>query len=301
MTAAPDTGYSLVLRLAAPVQSWGGHSEFNRRDTQVEPTKGGVLGLLAAAQGRRRADPIEDLLGLRLAVRTDRPGTLLRDYHTASDHRQRPLPSAQVTAKGTQKPTSPAKYTYVTQRFYLQDAVFLAAVGGPVPLLTALAEALRRPAFPLALGRRSCPPTQPLLLAAARDQAEHAAGLDPALWVESAEHVLCHIAWQASETARATVRREATRQRRPVPTTIDLPITADAPPDVGPGEHGTAYDVRADVPRSFDPLHRGFTSRRVQQLWARDIPTGLIDERSDTAATVAGDTAAHDPFALLGW
>ena len=138
-----------MLRLAGPLQSWGSQSQFNRRDTSGEPTKSGLLGLLAAAQGRRRQDPIEDLLTLRLGVRTDQAGSLLRDYHTVSDLRRRPLLSAQVNAKGMQKQTSPAKLTYVTERFYLQDAVFVAAVCGPAGLLETLAAAMRSPCFSL--------------------------------------------------------------------------------------------------------------------------------------------------------
>ena len=69
----------LVLRLAGPLQSWGSSSQFNRRETDDRPTKSGVIGLLAAAQGRRRSDPIEDLVDVKLAVRVDQPGSLLRD------------------------------------------------------------------------------------------------------------------------------------------------------------------------------------------------------------------------------
>src|SRR5215475_868070 len=143
---------SLVLRLAGPLQSWGGRSQYNRRETFGEPTKSGIVGLLAAAQGRRRCDPIEDLLDLRMAVRTDQPGSLLRDYHTVSDYRGRPLLSAGIGGRGQQEPTSPRKYTHVTERFYLQDAVFVAAVGGPASTLSALRGAVGQPAFPLALG-----------------------------------------------------------------------------------------------------------------------------------------------------
>lgn len=157
----------LVLRLAAPLQSWGGPSRYNRRDTHAQPTKSGILGLLAAAQGRPRQVGLTDLLGLRLGVRVDQPGTLLRDYHTVSDHRGLPLPAAKVDAKGVQKKTSPAKPTGVTQRYYLQDAVFTAALHGPTPLLEDLDHALRQPAFPLSLGRRSCPPPAPSVSACA--------------------------------------------------------------------------------------------------------------------------------------
>ncbi len=268
----------LVLRLAGPMQSWGGQSQFNRRDTLGEPTKGGVVGLLAAAQGRRRSDPIEDLLALRLGVRTDQPGSLLRDYHTVSDHRGRPLLSAQVTAKGAQKPAG-GKLTHVTHRFYLQDAVFVVAVSGPVPLLDALADAVRRPAFPLALGRRSCPPTQPLLLASEDAETPR--------WRGTPAQVLQQVPWQASTAGRDALTRAAKRRRVDAPATIDLPITVDTEP----GEPG--HDVRSDVPVSFDPLQRRFTTRWVRQDWARAIPTGFS---ADTDSPTP-----HDPFALLGW
>ena len=88
----------LVLRLAGPLQSWGRHSTFHRHDTHSEPTKSGVIGLLAAAAGRPREADITDLCDLRLGVRADQPGSLLRDYHTVSDYRGRPLPTATRTA-----------------------------------------------------------------------------------------------------------------------------------------------------------------------------------------------------------
>jgi CRISPR-associated protein Cas5/CasD subtype I-E len=94
MTIATDSAATcgeavLVLRLAGPLQSWGLRSSFNRRETNAEPTKSGVLGLLAAAAGMSREDPLDDLIPLRLGVRVDQTGTLLRDYHTLSDYRGR--------------------------------------------------------------------------------------------------------------------------------------------------------------------------------------------------------------------
>jgi len=262
----------LVLRLAGPVQSWGGTSMFNRRDTLTEPTKSGLIGLLAAAQGRRRTDPIEDLLQLTFGVRTDQPGTLLRDYHTVSDYRHRPLPSAAVTAKGLQKPTSPAKYTHVTERFYLQDAVFVVAVAAPETVLTTLAAAVRAPAFPLALGRRSCPPTQPLLLTPDDGQ-------DAPLWTGNVHEVLKVVPWAAG-----FAQRERLAALRPRPRAVDLPVTVDDP-------HGE--DVRMDLPTTFDPRDRAFTSRRVRQTWVHLPPPYELDD--------GGEATPHDPFALLGW
>ncbi|WP_285472913.1 type I-E CRISPR-associated protein Cas5/CasD [Actinoplanes sp. NBRC 101535] len=255
MTAAPES-HCLVLRLAAPLQSWGGPSPFNRRDTMPEPTKSGIIGLLAAAQGRRRQDPIEDLLGLSLGVRTDRAGTLLRDYHTASNLDGSPLPSAQTNNRGRQKSTSPAKNTYVTTRFYLQDAVFVAAILGPHPLICDLRNALATPLFPLALGRRSCPPTQPLLLPYPGSQGP--------FWPGSLIEVL------------QTVPREGGRRGggQPLPATID-DVTGD--------------EVRSDLPRSFDPLHRSYATRTVRHIW--------VNPPAPTDGGPAPDE--HSPFAFM--
>lgn len=257
---------TLVLRLAGPLQSWGDRSVFNRRETRPEPTKSGILGLLAAAAGRAREEPLGDLLGLQLGVRVDQPGSLLRDYHTVSDYRGRPLPQAGVSAKGVQKLTSPAKYTHVTQRFYLQDAVFLAALHGPTALVEMLAEAVRRPAFPLALGRRSCVPTQPLFLAVRRAPLEEVLETEP---------------WQATDTAKHLYARDRGR-----PAAIDVSATLDDPE----GE-----DSLTDVPTSFAPRERRFSSRRIRHRWIT-LPTGFTN-----AAGTADKPQSHDPFALLGW
>lgn len=127
---------TLLLRLAAPMQSWGVDSKFDIRRTSREPTKSGVVGLLAAALGRSREQPVDDLAALRFGVRTDQQGELLRDFHMAAGEK-----------------------SYVTTRYYLADAVFLVGLeSDDDALLHALDDAVRNPCFPLFLGRRSCPP-----------------------------------------------------------------------------------------------------------------------------------------------
>lgn len=270
----------LLMRLAAPIQSWGQASAFNRRDTADRPTKSGIIGLLAAAQGRARTTPIDDLGELELGVRVDQPGTLLRDYHTVSDYRGLPLPSASLNAKGTQKPTGPVKHTHITQRFYLQDAVFLAAIAGPSELIATLRHALTHPAFPLALGRRSCVPTQPLLLADDTQPTVTAA--------------LRATPWLASEHTKEQLRR-----RGRLPTTVTLATTVDTiartetlTENTSRRHHESGHlDVAHDQPLSFDPLRRSRTARTVLHDWV-EIPTGEPDGTGNTD---------HDPFALLGW
>ena len=56
---APEPG--LLLRLAGPLQSWGMLSHFNERDTARFPTRSGVIGLLAAALGIARDEPLDGL------------------------------------------------------------------------------------------------------------------------------------------------------------------------------------------------------------------------------------------------
>lgn len=46
---------TLLLRLAGPMQSWGTDSKFDVRRTGREPSKSGVIGLVAAGAGHRAA------------------------------------------------------------------------------------------------------------------------------------------------------------------------------------------------------------------------------------------------------
>ncbi|MGW0771765.1 type I-E CRISPR-associated protein Cas5/CasD [Streptomyces sp. NPDC002676] len=156
-----DPGYGLLLHLSGPLQSWGEHSRFNQRDTARFPTRSGLIGLLAAALGRRRGESLDDLAGLSLTVRVDRPGVLLRDYHTVGGGL--PAKATVTTAAGGKR--NPSDATLVSDRYYLADAAFTAALtSDDTSLLLHCATALRAPVWPLYLGRRSCPPTLPLLI-----------------------------------------------------------------------------------------------------------------------------------------
>lgn len=144
---------TLLLRLAGPLQSWGTDSKFDVRRTGREPSKSGVIGMVAAALGIQREEDerIRELAGLRFGVREDREGKLLRDYQT-------------VKAKQN-KIYGPAKdMAYVTSRYYLSDAAFVVGLEGERELLEEILEALRHPYYPLYLGRRSCPPTGKLVI-----------------------------------------------------------------------------------------------------------------------------------------
>ncbi|MDL4770747.1 type I-E CRISPR-associated protein Cas5/CasD [Actinomadura xylanilytica] len=236
MTAPSTTG--LLLHLSAPLQSWGERSRFNQRDTSRAPTRSGLIGMIAAALGRHRDQPLGELAELRFTVRIDRPGTLLRDFHTVGGGMPRPL--TVITAEGKRRSADTA--TLVSNRFYLQDAAFAVAVTAPRPdLLDTCADALRAPVWPPYLGRRSCPPNAPLLLAALHD--------DPATGL-----IDLPLARQAPTRDQiVTVEFRA-----------DTPFTADAWPE-DPNTTGSdqVYTEAQDDPVSFSPHNRQYRTRPV--------------------------------------
>ncbi len=140
---------TLLLRLQGPLQSWGTRSRFDHRDTWPYPTKSGVVGLLAAALGRDRKEDVSDLAALRMGVRVDRKGVLKVDYQTAQS----------VLAADLE-----AKRDVQSWRYFLSDAAFLVGLEGERTPLEALHRALKRPRFPLYLGRKSYVPSPPPFL-----------------------------------------------------------------------------------------------------------------------------------------
>lgn len=150
----------LLLRLAGALQSWGEHSTFDTRDTRSHPTRSGLVGMFAAAQGRPRGSSLDDFRALELAVRVDRPGRPVVDFHTVGGG----LPRARTvpTAEGKRRPEGGT--TLVSRRHYLSDACFTVAVAGPPTLIADISAALRAPVWAPYLGRRSCPPDVPFLL-----------------------------------------------------------------------------------------------------------------------------------------
>ena len=148
---------SLLLHLHGPLQAWGGHARFDDRDTQAIPTASGLVGLLAAALGRPRGADVGDLAALSLAVRVDRPGRLVEDFHTVGA--EYPKGRRLRTAEGKERDDP-----VVTRRQYLADAAFTVALTGDDEVVQAAADAIASPRWSLALGRRACPPAHPFLL-----------------------------------------------------------------------------------------------------------------------------------------
>ena len=199
----------VALRLSGPLQSWGSSSRFVRRTTETAPTKSGVLGLVAAAKGRRRTESIEDLLQLRMGVRVDQPGQLLRDFQTA--RRAEKARDGSVVWKSMP----------LSNRYYMADATYLVVLEGEALLVRGIDEALRSPGFPLYLGRRSCPPAGRIALGVCDDY--------------DLETALEKFEWQASEwhkrrqPKKITLEsvRDVTEGDEPNDSYRDAPISFD--------------------------------------------------------------------------
>lgn len=202
---------TLLLRFAGPLQAWGADSRFDVRRTNREPTKSGVIGLIASALGLRRDAPLDELNRLYFGVRVDREGVLLRDLHTVRKD----------------KNTS-----YMTTRYYLSDAVFLIGLhSDDEALMQRLEHAVRNPAHPLFLGRRSCPPEGRVCLGLRQMPLEEALKSEPSLIPPKP--------FTSGEPQRAR-------------------IVLDDP-------HGTAR--LNDLPVSFSPYNRQYAYRAAREMW----------------------------------
>lgn len=147
---------TLLLRLMGPMQSWGTTSRFDQRDTGKEPSKSGVIGLIAAAMGIDRENwiDLEPLTRLSMGIRHDRPGVPKRDYQTAG------CATADTIIKADGKPS---KDGVPSQRDYLADAAFLVGLECEDRfLLERIHAALQNPVWTLALGRKSYVPSEPI-------------------------------------------------------------------------------------------------------------------------------------------
>lgn len=247
---------ALLVELAGPQQAWGSRSRFATRATELAPTKSGVVGLLAAALGMPRSAPLDRFDDLTFAVRVDQPGRVERDFQTTR------------SLDGTQS-------FPLSTRYYLADAVFLAAIGADDEAeLEAYRGALQHPHYPLFLGRRAFPPAGPL-----------------EAWIvdHGVRDALQEAAWRARPHHRRTVRGEQ----------VSLQVIADAEPNDPLGES------RRDIPRSFDPRRREHDWRDVAVYTVslphpepRPLRAAARGGRAD-AGSLLGSATDHDPEALL--
>ncbi|KFI61973.1 type I-E CRISPR-associated protein Cas5/CasD [Bifidobacterium cuniculi] len=213
----------LLAVLKGPMQSWGASSRFMRRETEMMPTKSGVIGMVAGALGMERIASLDRFKSLRFGVRIDQRGTLLKDYHTVTKDKE----------------------TKVSQRFYLQDAVFLIGLESPSrDELECFQAALGAPFYPLYLGRRSCPPDGPIRSWIIEDDLEHALAAAP---------------WQAAEWYQRSMlsRRKTLASEGPVEIIVETKAS---------DMDGGLVDTINDEPVRFDPRLRLWNTRSYRHL-----------------------------------
>lgn len=243
---------TILLKLAGPLQAWGTDAHFETRHTDRHPAKSAVIGLIAAAFGYRREEDeqIQKLGALHFAVRVDQPGRLAKDY--------------QIAAKKNLKKEDEVERTYVTTRYYLEDALFVAAVGHEDDAwVSAIAEALRAPYFQPFMGRRSCPVPADLLLDVGDADVLSA---------------LNQLPWQAADWYRRRYVRE-----HPDAKAAKLEVFADAALVASP----KGRQMRRDEVISFSQSNR-------RHRFRNEARTQVTLDMPEMAA------AGHDAFAALG-
>lgn len=137
----------------------------------------------------------------------------------------------------------------IRPRLYLSDAIFVVALGGELHILEHYANALKRPQYPLFLGRRSCPANPDLVLGIRK--------MPPA-------EALRAEAWHADDAYRKTQ-----------PLEVALPIHRDA----AAGEHG---DRRNDIPVNFSQEQRLYTWRDIVQEEPTLVVNGVGRSKRDS-------------------
>lgn len=137
---------TILLKLSGPLQSWGTDSSFETRATDFHPSKSAIIGMIAASLGYKRDDDekIQKLNELDFIVRIDQQGNLLRDYHIAQKYNNR----------------GRFDRIYVTNRYYLEDAIFIVAISHEdYGYIEKIETGLKNPYFQTFMGKRSCPLT----------------------------------------------------------------------------------------------------------------------------------------------
>lgn len=200
------------------MQSWGTSSHFETRNTDYYPSKSAVIGVIAASFGYSRDEDkkIEKLNELDFAVRVDQVGLLRKDYQTARKLKK--------------------DETYVTNRYYLEDAIFVVAISSEDDKwIEEIYYELKNPYFQQFMGRRSCPVQPDFII----DVVE-----------TGAIEALQNLEWQASDWYK----------KRNQNYVADIYADKDLLPESG-------YTMRNDRVISFSQKERKFGPRFEAKTW----------------------------------
>ena len=163
----------LLLRLESPMMSFGAVAVDNLGVIQRWPAVSMLSGLLGNALGYRRTDgELLNRLQARLiwAARLDRAGIPVQDFQTAKLEKNDRgwTTSGEVEGRAGGGPTYDSPH--IRKRDYVADGSVAVALrlapADESPTLDELAQALRYPARPLFVGRKSCLPSTQVLLGA---------------------------------------------------------------------------------------------------------------------------------------
>ena len=245
---------TILLKFSGPLQSYGTSSHFQTRYTDYYPSKSAVLGLLAACLGYRRdeEEKLRELSTLKFAVRIDQQGGLLKDYHIA------------ITDKEiVEKPQ-----TYVTNRYYLEDALFVVALSGMDELIDTLIEAIKTPYFQPFMGRRSLPVPVDFFLGVSTEDI-----LDS----------LRNLPWQAAPWYKKKKEKQGIGEK------ISLEVYADE--EIVEEEKITRSKLRRDIPISFSQKGRQFAFRQEACI--------SIEVLSGIEKGLGTEDIEHDVFSTL--
>ncbi len=180
----------IQLHLQGPLQCWGEKSRWDSRDTASMPTKSGIIGLLGCCMGiPRGSERLRQLdQALHIAVRADKPGRIMTDFHTVQAPAGRHILNSQGKPRGE---------TIITPKQYLQEAVFTVLIWGCEETMASAYEALQQPHWTPYLGRRSCVPSVPLL-----PSIIEAENVDEAIAMNAPRNTLVEIEWMPGDVLR---------------------------------------------------------------------------------------------------
>lgn len=163
---------ALIIRLDAPLISFGGVMVDNRGVAAPFPALSMVTGLLANALGcdrceRARLQRLQDRLVLASRIESERYPLLTRDFQTAKLEADDKGWTTRGSVEGRAGGADTYKSPHIRLRDYWADAAATLAVmldpADEAPSLNDVAEALRFPARPLFFGRKPCLPAGPVV------------------------------------------------------------------------------------------------------------------------------------------
>jgi CRISPR system Cascade subunit CasD len=164
----------LLLRLDAPLMSFGAPIVDNHGVIQAYPAQSMITGMIANALGYDHSefDRLQRLQErIRYASRADKPGERIRDFQTVSlgaDYMSDKLAWTTDHELEERKGGKASKGTHIRYRHYWADAIHTVALtlepDDEAPRLSDVSSALEAPERPLFIGRKACPPAGRLVL-----------------------------------------------------------------------------------------------------------------------------------------